>query len=137
MSHRALGGQFEGDWRDEHPPRASRPENPIIDKMFAGTLKKHVYPDEFDKPLYHGSRKADLEPGQAIVPGMPGNFVKRMKHVYATEDISVASHYAGPQGHVYEVRPSGPIGKRSDARGPDWASQHPYEVVRKIPRPGR
>lgn len=101
------------------------------DKQLAGTLKKHQYPDEVDIKLYHGSRQ-DFAPGELVEPGMPGNFVRRMKHVYAS-DAPEKSHQYG--GKVYEIRPLGPIGHRADAREKDgyYASEWPFEVVRQVP----
>lgn len=108
----------------------SRPAEKFSDKMMAGTLKNHLYPDEVTFPLYHGTR-ADFKPGDLVEPGHPGNFVRRMKHVYVANSAEGAMQYGTS---VYEVRPLGPIGNRSDARKENgyFASEWPFEVVRKV-----
>lgn len=108
----------------------SRPENAFSDSLLAGTLKKHVYPDEVDFPLYHGTHR-DISEGAQIEPGHPGNFVRRMKHAYVTSDLETARHYSRGK-HVYEVSATGPIGHRSDAKGNNYASIFPFSIVRKV-----
>jgi len=134
-----LGGEDESilrfasatqDWLAENP-LLSRPQNPYADKSSAGTLRKHRYPDEVDFPLYHGT-SAQLQPGDLVSAGHPGNFVRRMKHVYVS-DAPERSHQYG--GTVYEVTPTGPIGHRRDARPEQgyYASEWPMKVVRLVP----
>jgi hypothetical protein len=93
-------------------------------------LKQAKYPDEVNFPLYHSS-SADFKPGDFIEPGHPGNFVRRMKHVYASDAPAPGKQYGG---NVYEVRPTGPIGHRADARKEQgyYASEWPFQVVRKV-----
>lgn len=118
------------DWYATNP-QLSRPDRPALDAAYAGALKQHRYPDEIDFPLYHGSA-ADFAPGDLISSGHPGNFVRRMKHVYVS-DAPEKSHQYG--GKVYEVRPTGPIGHRRDARPEQgyYASEWPMQVVRQVP----
>jgi hypothetical protein len=110
------------------------------DLWTAGTGLTHLrHPQDVPAPLYHGSRK-EFGPGEHIEPGHPGNFVSRMTHVYATEQAEPDDAYKGARGygqHVYEVKPTGWYGHRRDARGIEWASSDPWEVVRKVPRPGQ
>lgn len=108
-----------------------RPKNAFSDKLFAGTLRNHQYPSEIGFKLYHGSR-ADFAPGDLVEPGHPGNFVRRMTHVYAANAPEKVHQYGGK---VYEVRPLGPVGHRRDARPEQgyFASEWPYEVVRRVP----
>lgn len=108
----------------------SRPKDSGLDKYLTGTLKNTVYPDENHLTLYHGSPH-EFGDGDAIEPGHPGNFVKRMKHVYATTDLAAAKRYS-KGGHVYEVRPTGPFGHRQDAKNAEYASEWPFQVLRKI-----
>jgi hypothetical protein len=110
-------------------------------------IKQVRHSADMPVPLYHGT-SAKFEPGDLISPGHPGNFVRRMKHVYAVEDPEHAQRY-GWHGlgsdwdktkgneqerhpRVYEVRPTGPYGHRSDARGQNWASEEPLQVVREV-----
>lgn len=113
----------------QFPGVPTRPKDPWSDKFLAGTLKKHQYPDEVDFPLYHGTTR-EIE-GEHIEPGHPGNFVRRMKHAYVTSDLDLAKHYSRGK-HVYEVKPTGPIGHRSDAKGAAYASEYPFRIVRKV-----
>lgn len=92
-------------------------------------LKNIRHPDHMPVPLYHGTNR-EIPEGAQIEPGHPGNFVKRMKHVYLVDDPEVARKYAGPRGTVYEVQPTGVYGHRSDAKGHNWATEHPVNVVR-------
>lgn len=103
------------------------------DKQLTGTLKGAEYPDERQTSLYHGTR-ADLKPGDLIEPGHPGNFVRRMKHVYAADKPEGATQYGA---NLYEVVPTGPVGHRADARAEMgyYASEWPLQVVRKIDKP--
>lgn len=89
------------------------------------------HPHHVPTPMYHGTSR-DIT-GDQIEPGHPGNFVKRMKHVYMTDDLDQARHYAGPSGHVYQVRPTDWYGHRSDAKGSAWASEGPLDIVDKVP----
>lgn len=135
----------EEPWKDIFPtvygPEGTEPE-------FYGTGIKQVrHSQDVPTPLYHGT-SSRFESGDLISPGHPGNFVRRMKHVYAVEDPEHAQRYGwhglGPDWdknggneqerhpRVYEVRPTGPYGHRSDAKGQNWASEHPWEVVREV-----
>lgn len=109
----------------------NRPALPSMDKMMAGTLTQHQYPDEVKFPLYHGS-KADFRPGDLVEPGHPGNFVRRMTHVYAATTPEGARQYGS--GKVYEVSPLGPIGHRRDAKAENgyYASEWPLKVIRRV-----
>lgn len=92
-------------------------------------LKSIRHPDHMPVPLYHGTNR-EIPEGAQIEPGHPGNFVKRMKHVYLVDNPEEARNYAGPRGTVYEVQPTGVYGHRSDAKGHNWATEHPVNVVR-------
>ncbi len=71
--------------------------------------------DRNPQELYHGTR-ADLKPGDLIMPGYRSNFGTRKKagYVYLTNILDAAAWGAelalgkGP-GRVYAVEPSGPI----------------------------
>lgn len=137
----------EEPWRDIFPmaygPEGTEPE------IHGSGIKKVRHSQDMPNPLYHGS-SAKFEPGDLIEPGHPGNFVRRMKHVYATESPEEAQRYGwhglgsgsgwdktvgnDQERHprVYEVKPTGPYGHRSDAKGQNWASEHPWEVVREV-----
>lgn len=86
------------------------------------------HPDDVPEPMYHGTPR-QIPEGAQIESGHPGNFVKRMSHVYMTTDPDEARNYAGPSGTVYEVRPTGFYGHRRDARGTAWASSDPLEII--------
>lgn len=66
-------------------------------------------------PLYHGTR-ADLKPGDLILPGFNSNYGKRTRasYVYLTRTLDAAAWGAelaageGP-GRIYVVEPTGPI----------------------------
>lgn len=91
-------------------------------------IKQLRHPDDMPTPLYHGTRR-EIPEGAQIEPGHPGNFVKRMKHVYMADDPEEAAKYAGPYGHVYQVQPTGLYGHRSDAKGASWATEDPVDIV--------
>lgn len=95
-------------------------------------IKQVRHPEHMPTPLYHGTPR-DIPEGDDIEPGHPGNFVRRMKHVYMTEIPEEAAKYAGPQGHVYQVQPTDYYGHRSDARGTNWATESPVKIVREVP----
>jgi hypothetical protein len=105
-------------------------------------LKNLRHPHDMPVPLYHGSSH-EFAPGEQVEPGHPGNFVSRMKHVYMTEQPEHSADFAeggykGARGygrHVYEVRPTDWYGHRRDARGAEWATEGPLEIVRKVPDP--
>lgn len=67
------------------------------------------------QPLYHGT-KADLKPGDLIVPGYASNYGQRKQaaYVYLTATLDAATWGAelavgeGP-GRIYIVEPTGPI----------------------------
>jgi hypothetical protein len=95
------------------------------------------HPEDMPAPLYHGSDR-EFAPGEQIEPGHPGNFVSRMKHVYMTEQPESDEGYKGARGygrHVYEVQPTDWYGHRRDARGAEWATEGPLNIVRKVPDP--
>jgi len=67
------------------------------------------------EPLYHGTR-ADLQPGDLIVPGHTSNFAERRKanHVYMSATLDAATWGAElavgeGRGRIYIVEPLGPI----------------------------
>ncbi|HET9081121.1 MAG TPA: hypothetical protein VFO01_11495 [Trebonia sp.] len=86
------------------------------------------HPDDVPAPMYHGTPR-DIPEGAQIEPGHPGNFVRRMTHVYMTTDPDEARKYAGPEGTVYQVQPTGFYGHRRDARGTAWASGDPLDIT--------
>lgn len=88
------------------------------------------HPGDVPEPLYHGTPR-EIPEGSRIEPGHPGNFVSRMRRVYATDSPEEARKYAGASGTVYQVRPTGWYGHRRDARGGSWASNDPFEIVGK------
>jgi len=71
--------------------------------------------DMIPQQFYHGTR-ADLKPGDLIVPGYNSNYGKRNKavYVYLTATLDAATWGAelargeGP-GRIYMVEPAGPI----------------------------
>jgi len=71
--------------------------------------------DMIPQQFYHGTR-ADLKPGDLIVPGYNSNYGKRNKaaYVYLTATLDAATWGAelalgeGP-GRIYTVEPTGPI----------------------------
>ena len=71
--------------------------------------------DMIPQQFYHGTR-ADLKPGDLIVPGYHSNYGKRNKavYVYLTATLDAATWGAelargeGP-GRIYIVEPTGPI----------------------------
>jgi rifampin ADP-ribosyltransferase len=120
----------------QHDDIVARPTDPFIAKMFKGSLRGERYPNEInpEERFYHGSNQK-LASGALIEPGHPGNFVRSMKHVYMTTQPEGTPEYKGARGygqHVYEVRPTGPFGHRSDAKGIEWASEFPLRVVREV-----
>lgn len=132
----AHGGGVDQVGRVPMQDIAERPTDPFLAKMFKGSLRNERYPNEIDKAehFYHGSSQPFV-PGGLIEPGHPGNFVRSMKHVYMTEQSERSDQYKGARGygaHVYEVRPTGPFGHRSDARNGEWASEFPLRVVREV-----
>ena len=74
-----------------------------------------AHDDLNSQQLYHGT-KADLKPGDHIVPGYNSNFGKGKKaaYVYLTATLDAATWGAelsigeGP-GRIYTVKPTGPI----------------------------
>lgn len=105
-------------------------------------LGDHRHPSDMPKPLYHGSHE-QFEQGDHIEAGHPSHFADEpLGHVYMTEhpedDWEEGGHGKGARGYgrrVYEVRPTGWYGHRSDAQGHNWATQDPVEVVREVPDP--
>lgn len=135
-SHHEFGqgirAEASGSWSDRYTLRGPAGEEPVA---YYGTgLEQVRHPADMPGPLFHGSDKKFGE-GDRIEAGHPGNFVSRMKHVYMTEQPEGDDSYKGARGygrHVYEVRPTGPFGHRKDARGIEWASEDPLEVIREV-----
>jgi hypothetical protein len=98
-------------------------------------LHSHRHPEDLHGPLYHGSSR-EFQPGEQIEAGHPGNFTDEpLDHAYMTEQAEGDDSYKGARGygrHVYEVKPTGWYGHRSDARGIEWATQDPLHVVREV-----
>lgn len=120
---------------------AKRPEGAAMQKLVEGTLRQTRYPNEITSAdhFYHGTR-GEFVPGALIESGHPGNFVRRMKHVYMTQQPEGSPQYKGARGYgerVYEVQPTGPIGHRRDAKGVEWASEFPLRVIREVKRTTR
>lgn len=103
-------------------------------------LEDHRHPSDPPGPLYHGTRR-EFRAGEHIEAGHPGNFTDEpLGHVYLTEypEDQQDPWVKGARGYgrrVYEVRPTGWIGHRSDAQGHNWATQDPVEVLREVPDP--
>lgn len=136
----ARGAREEHGWTYEkrhgelfEPVVATDPKGEVQPEKYFGTgLTQVRHPAHVPVPLYHGTRR-DIPDGAQIEPGHPGNFVKRMKHVYMTDQLDEARHYAGPHGRVFRVQPTGWYGHRSDAKGSSWASEDPLDIVEEIP----
>lgn len=69
-----------------------------------------------EQPIYYHGTKADLKPGDLIVPGFTSNFGKQKKAVFvyltATTDAAIwgAELAQGDApGRIYTVEPTGPI----------------------------
>lgn len=69
----------------------------------------------FPPRFYHGTR-ADLQPGDLILPGYPSNYGSRRKaaYVYLTGTLDAATWGAelavgDARGRIYVVEPTGPI----------------------------
>jgi hypothetical protein len=109
-----------------------------IDEDHEDGLHSRRGPEDPRVPLYHGSNKP-FQAGDQIEAGHPGNFTDEpLGHVYMTEQAEGSDAYKGARGygrHVYEVTPTGPYGRRSDARGVEWASQDPLRILREVPDP--
>lgn len=123
-------------WDDRYPV-LEHPDGGEPTRYWGTGLKQVRHPADTPGPLYHGSSR-EFEPGDHIEAGHPGNFVSRMKHVYMTEQAEGSDAYKGARGygrHVYEVEPTGPFGHRRDAQGPEWATENPVRVVRRVPDP--
>lgn len=134
------GVRREHGWTyEKHGPGALFPSavraigpNGEEDSYYGTGLTQVRHPRHLPGPMYHGTRR-EIPDGAQIEPGHPGNFVRRMKHVYMTSDLEEARHYAGPSGHVFEVRPTGFYGHRADAKGTSWASEDPLDIVDRVP----
>lgn len=96
-------------------------------------------------PFFHGT-KAELQPGDLLVPGHPSNFGKRDKanYVYLTATLDAAIWGAelalgNDPGRVYLVEPTGPIENDpnlTDKKYPgnptrSYRTQHPLKVIRE------
>lgn len=97
-------------------------------------------------PFYHGT-KADLKPGDLLVPGYSSNYGARKKanYVYLTATLDAAKWGAelavgdGP-GRIYLVEPTGPIEddpNLTDKKFPgnptrSYRTQHPLRVVGEV-----
>ncbi len=96
--------------------------------------------------LYHGTR-ADLKPGDLIVPGYSSNFGARKKsnHVYLTATLDAATWGAElalgeGRGRIYIVEPTGPImddPNLTDKKFPgnptkSYRSREPLRVVGEV-----
>ncbi|WP_159700652.1 NAD(+)--rifampin ADP-ribosyltransferase [Massilia sp. 9I] len=102
--------------------------------------------DASSAPLYHGTR-ADLKPGDLIIPGYTSNFGERRKanHVYMSATLEAATWGAelatgdGP-GRIYIVEPLGPIfddPNLTDKKFPgnptkSYRSREPLRVVGEV-----
>ncbi|MBZ0113656.1 MAG: NAD(+)--rifampin ADP-ribosyltransferase [Thermoanaerobaculia bacterium] len=81
-----------------------------------GTNEPVATDDDLISPRYLHGTKADLQPGDLIVPGYRSNFGKRKEaaYVYLTATLDAATWGAelalgeGP-GRIYVVEPTGPI----------------------------
>ncbi len=69
-----------------------------------------------DAPTYYHGTKADLAPGDLIVPGRASNYGarKRASYVYLTATLDAATWGAelavgSGRGRIYTVEPTGPI----------------------------
>ncbi|MBD2256365.1 NAD(+)--rifampin ADP-ribosyltransferase [Pseudanabaena sp. FACHB-2040] len=96
--------------------------------------------------FYHGT-KADLKPGDLIVPGYNSNYGKRKKaaYVYLTATLDAATWGAElalgeGSGRIYIVEPTGPIAddpNLTDKKYPgnptkSYRSQDPLRVVGEV-----
>lgn len=98
-----------------------------------------------DTVYYHGT-KADLEPGDLIVPGCASNFDGRpARFVYLSATLEAATWGAelalgGGRGRIYIVEPTGPIEddpNLTDRKFPgnptrSYRSSHPFRVVDEV-----
>src|SRR5260370_26814590 len=57
-------------------------------------ITQERHPGDVPEPLYHGGSYHRFAEGELVEPGHPGNYVSRMKHVYATTDPGQAKRYA-------------------------------------------
>lgn len=95
---------------------------------------------------YHGT-KADLEPGDLIVPGHVSNFGERKRgaFVYLSATLDAATWGAelavgAGRGRIYIVEPTGPIEddpNLTDKKFPgnptkSYRSRHPFRVVGEV-----
>src|SRR5262245_45486224 len=72
--------------------------------------------DEDRLPRYYHGTRADLKPGDLIIPGYPSNYGKRKqaRYVYLTGTLDAATWGAelaqgDSRGRIYVVEPTGPI----------------------------
>ena len=98
-------------------------------------------------PFYHGG-KADLKPGDLLLPGFRSNFGegREANFVYLTATLDAATWGAelalgeGP-GRIYQVEPTGPIEddpNLTDKRFPgnptrSYRTRHPLRVLAEVP----
>ena len=98
------------------------------------------------QPLYHGT-KADLSPGDLIVPGFASNFGSRRNAlwVYVTATLDAATWGAElalgeGRGRIYVVEPTGPLQddpNLTDKKFPgnptkSYRTREPVRVVREL-----
>ncbi|MGN6636001.1 MAG: hypothetical protein ACTHJ6_11170, partial [Oryzihumus sp.] len=92
-------------------------------------------------PFYHGGRAKNLGPGDMITPGRKPNpwgdtfdHKGRSIHTYFAHEPETAVSYAREtKGHLYEVKPTGKVEFDGSGGNGSWRSEHPLEVVRRIP----
>jgi rifampin ADP-ribosylating transferase len=111
-----------------------------------GTATQPATGDLSSQRLYHGTR-ANLKPGDLIVPGYTSNFGKRKKsnYVYLTATLDAATWGAElalgeAPGRIYIVEPTGPImddPNLTDKKYPgnptkSYRSREPLRVVGEV-----
>ncbi|RSK49637.1 NAD(+)--rifampin ADP-ribosyltransferase [Hymenobacter rigui] len=103
-------------------------------------------PDLTDQPLYHGT-KADLKPGDLIVPGFASNYGQQRQavYIYLTATLDAATWGAElalgeGRGRIYIVEPTGPFEddpNLTDKKFPgnptkSYRSKHPLRVTGEV-----
>lgn len=126
------------------PPVPGQSALPMPDSKMLLSLKAPFDPKA---PLYHGT-KANLKPGDLIVPGFMTNYGtgRKANHVYFSATLEAAvwgaelAQGAGP-GHIYLVEPTGPFvddPNLTDRKFPgnptkSYRSQLPVRIVGEVP----